>query len=65
MSRAVAYTLRECCKRKPIVKQELYRNTTYKLYVIECPVCGIKSFPCRRFDDALKEWNNPQTVTVN
>lgn len=61
----MANILRECCGTRPKIKVVTYPGTTYEMFVIECPKCGMKTQPYRRLNPAYSEWNHPEDVHLN
>lgn len=57
--------LRQCCGVDPKTENKYFNGTRYKMYRIKCPKCGMKTGPKRYYEDAVREWNNPENVHAN
>ena len=57
--------LRECCQMRPEIKVVTYPGTTYEMFVIVCPKCGMRTQPYRNLTSAYNEWNHPEDVHLN
>ena len=58
-------TLRQCCGVDPKTEIKYFNGTKYKMYRIKCPKCGMKTGAKRFYENAVREWNNPENVHVN
>ena len=57
--------LEKCCGTRPKIKVVTYPGTSYEMFVIVCPKCGMKTQPHRNLNDAYDEWNHPENVHLN
>ncbi len=57
--------LKKCCETRPQIKVVMYPGTSYKMFVIECSKCGMRTQPYRNLNHAYAEWNNPENVHLN
>ena len=57
--------LRMCCGVKPEIIIEYFRDSKYKMRRLRCPKCGMRTAAKKFYVDAVREWNNPETVHVN
>lgn len=57
--------LRKCCGVNPEIVIENFRDTKYKMRRICCPNCGNRTGAKRFYADAVREWNNPETIKLN
>jgi len=57
--------IRMCCGVKPEIVIEYSRNSKYKMRGLRCHKCGMRTGAKRFFADAVREWDNPETVHVN
>lgn len=49
--------LGECCGTRPKIIVETLPGTTYKMFVIACPKCGMRTQQHRNLNSAYDEWN--------